>query len=80
MLSILIPLYNTERYIADTIERCLSQSYNDIEIIVVDDHSTDRSFQIAKRYESDKVRVFMNPYRGGILHEIMHLKCPRENM
>lgn len=65
MLSILIPLYNTERYIADTIERCLSQSYNDIEIIVVDDHSTDRSFQIAKRYESDKVRVFMNPYRGG---------------
>lgn len=65
MLSILIPLYNAERYIADTIERCLQQTFRDIEIIVVDDHSTDQSLAIAKKYECENIHVFENPKKGG---------------
>ncbi len=65
MISILIPLYNAENYIADTIDRCLKQTYKDIEIVVVDDHSTDSSLSIARKYQGDRVRVLENPGKGG---------------
>jgi glycosyltransferase involved in cell wall biosynthesis len=50
-VSILIPLYNAENYIAETIESCLNQTYQDIEIIIIDDGSTDGSLKIARTYE-----------------------------
>jgi len=51
-VSILIPLYNSEEYIAETIDSCLNQTYNNIEIIIVDDGSTDSGLSIAREYES----------------------------
>lgn len=64
-VSILIPLYNAEAYIADTIERCLNQSYKDIEIIIVDDHSTDNSLSVAQQFECNNIHIFENPKKGG---------------
>lgn len=66
LVSILIPLYNEEKYIAQTIECCLNQTYENIEVVVVDDHSTDKSLEIAKSYESDQVHVFENPNEQGV--------------
>ncbi len=51
-VSILIPLYNSEEYIAETIDSCLNQTYENIEIIIVDDGSTDSSLDIAREYEN----------------------------
>lgn len=51
-VSILIPLYNSEEYIAETIDSCLNQTYENIEIIIVDDGSTDSGLSIARQYES----------------------------
>ena len=65
LVSVLIPLYNAEEFIGGAIESCLNQSYKNIEIVVVDDHSTDRSLSIAKQYESEKVHVLVNPKKGG---------------
>lgn len=65
MVSILIPLYNAGQFIADTIQSCLGQSYKDIEIIIVDDHSTDNSLKLAREYESDNVHIYQNPKKGG---------------
>ncbi|MBR3454592.1 MAG: glycosyltransferase family 2 protein [Bacteroidaceae bacterium] len=64
LVSVLIPLYNEEKLIAETIRRCLQQSYTNIEIIVVDDHSTDQSYHIAKSFEGERVHVFKNPKKG----------------
>lgn len=50
-VTIIIPLYNTRKYIARCIESCLNQSYKDIEIIIINDGSTDGSELIAKDYE-----------------------------
>ena len=50
-VSILIPLYNSEKYIAETIDSCLKQTYNNIEIVIVDDGSTDSGLTIAREYE-----------------------------
>ena len=65
LVSILIPLYNAEEFIGDTISRCLQQSYKNIEIVIVDDHSTDQSFSIAQQYECHNIHIYKNPKKGG---------------
>lgn len=52
-VSVIIPMYNTEKYIEDTIKAVLQQSYKDIEIIVVDDCSTDASKQCVRKLSKD---------------------------
>lgn len=64
-VSILIPLYNAEAYIAETIERCQNQSYEDIEIIIVDDHSTDNSLSVAQQFECNNIHIYKSPKKGG---------------
>lgn len=65
LVSILIPLYNAEQYIEETITRTLNQTYPNIELIIIDDHSTDNSLEIAKKYASEKVHIYSNPKKGG---------------
>lgn len=57
MLSVIIPIYNAEPYLKVCIDSVLSQSYEDIELILVDDGSTDRSLEICQSYENQDKRV-----------------------
>ena len=50
-LSVLIPVYNGEDYLADAIESALNQPCDDLEVVVANDGSTDRSLEIARGYE-----------------------------
>jgi len=50
LVSIIIPVYNTEKFIEECIESALNQTYKEIEIIVVDDGSTDGSLKIIKKF------------------------------
>ncbi len=54
LVSVIIPCFNAERWIAETIDSCLKQTYPHIEIIVIDDCSTDNSLEIIKSY-GDKI-------------------------
>ena len=45
-------MYNAEEYISATIDNVLKQTYSDIEVIVVDDGSTDKSYEIVQAYQS----------------------------
>lgn len=56
-VSILIPVYNREKIIIKTIESALSQTYENIEIIIVDNCSTDKTYDICKEYENKDTRV-----------------------
>ncbi len=64
-VSILIPMYNAKNYISETIQFCLNQTYKNIEIIIVDDGSTDHSCQIVEKYVSEKVHLYQNPRKGA---------------
>lgn len=64
LVSALVTTFNHEAYIADAIESLLDQTYPAVEIIVVDDGSQDRTFDLACRYRSQGVRVLRGPQKG----------------
>lgn len=61
-VSIVIPVFNAEKYIEKALKSLIDQSYGDFEILCVDDGSTDRSLYILREYESrdDRIHVFEN--------------------
>lgn len=63
LVSIVIPCYNAGRWLREAIDSCLGQTYPNLEIIVVDDGSTDDSLSIARSYGSDIV-VSTGPNKG----------------
>ena len=63
MISIIIPSYNQQEYLADAIESALSQTVTS-EIIVIDDGSTDNSMEIAQSYEKYGVKVIQQVNKG----------------
>ena len=64
-VSILIPIFNSEKYIVETLQSAIDQDWSNKEIIVVDDGSTDKSFLIAKSFESDVVKVYRQENKGA---------------
>ena len=63
-VSIIIPLYNNEKYIEKCIKSVLNQEYKNIEIIVINDGSTDSSEQIVKNIKSEKIKL-LNQKNSG---------------
>jgi len=57
-VSIIIPLYNSEAYIAQTIDSCLAQTHDNIEIIVIENGSTDQGYQVVKSIDDKRLSVF----------------------
>lgn len=67
MLSVIIPVYNVEKYLRRCLDSVINQTYKDLEIICVNDGSTDSSLSILKEYErKDKRIVIINKENGGL--------------
>lgn len=67
VVSIIITLYNYADYIGECLQSCIDQTFSDIEIIVVDDCSTDRSIEIVQQYHNidKRIRIFTLPVNHG---------------
>ena len=65
-LSVLMPVYNTEKYVAEAVESILNQTFADFEFIIINDGSTDRSLEILWRYEKQdpRIRLISRENRG----------------
>lgn len=67
MISIIVPIYNSEKWVGRCIESLINQTYKNIEIILINDGSTDKSAQICKEYaEKDERIVFIDKENEGV--------------
>ena len=66
-ISVIVPVYNTEKYLDDCIQSILNQSFTNFELLLIDDGSTDRSGVICDAYASqdERVRVFHQANKGS---------------
>ena len=67
--SVLIPVYNTEKYLEECLQSVINQTYQNFEIIIVDDGSTDSSGKICDRYQRDypdRIKVIHNENQGQL--------------
>ncbi len=63
-VSVIMSVYNGEKYLSESIESILSQSFMDFEFIIIDDGSTDRTLKIIKSYKDDRIIVFSRKNKG----------------
>ncbi|QYS89019.1 glycosyltransferase family 2 protein [Flavobacterium davisii] len=62
--SVIIPLYNKENYIYNTLTSVIDQSYSNFEIIIVNDGSTDKSLEIIQNINDSRIRIFNQQNKG----------------
>ena len=77
-VSILIPVFNREKYIAECIESALGQSFQNFEVVIVDNKSDDQTWDICQEYakKDERVRVFQNDVNVGPVNN--WLRCAKE--
>jgi len=64
LVSVLLPVYNGAEYLDEAIQSLLAQTFSDLEIIVIDDGSTDESASILEKFSEDRVRVYHQANQG----------------
>jgi glycosyltransferase involved in cell wall biosynthesis len=65
LVSVLIPCFNAARYIKQAVQSCLSQKWANLEVIVVDDRSTDQSLAVLRSINNKRVKVFEQQKKGA---------------
>lgn len=66
LISIVIPCYNAQNYIKETIESVLNQTYENYELIIIDDGSTDLSIKLIESFVDDRIFLFKNIQNKGV--------------
>jgi glycosyltransferase involved in cell wall biosynthesis len=71
IVTVLLPVYNGEKYLQEAIESILQQSFSDFEFLIIDDGSTDNSRSIIEQFSDHRIRLLTNPKRlrlSGVLN------------
>lgn len=65
LVSVITPMYNAEKYILETIQSVMQQTYQNWEMIIVDNKSTDNSIEIVKSIEDERIKIIKLEYNSG---------------
>lgn len=65
MISVIVPIYNAEKYLTKTIQSVLDQGYTNFEIVAVNDGATDRSLELLKKIDDSRIRI-INKVNSGV--------------
>ncbi|MCU0565412.1 MAG: glycosyltransferase family 2 protein [Oculatellaceae cyanobacterium Prado106] len=63
-VSVIIPVYGVEKYVADTVQSVLEQTYPNFELIIVDDGSPDRSIEVCRRFKDPRIKILHQDNNG----------------
>ncbi len=69
LVSIILPVYNAENYLYDSINSIINQSYKNLEIIIINDGSTDNSLSILKKFNDSRIRLISRENKG-LIHSL----------
>ena len=70
LISIIVPIYNSENYIKKCLDSILAQTYSNLEVILIDDGSTDNSYNICKDYQKKDNRIVLLQQKNAGLAEL----------
>ncbi len=65
-ISVIMPVYNAEKYLREAIDSILSQTYEDFEFIIIDDGSKDSSPDIVRSYTDKRIKFYINEHNMGV--------------
>ena len=65
LLTVLMPVYNAQKYIAESVESVLMQSFGDFEFLIIDDASTDQTVPILKSFNDPRIKLIEKPENTG---------------
>ncbi|MDX2048202.1 MAG: glycosyltransferase family 2 protein [Chitinophagaceae bacterium] len=68
LVSVILPAYNSERFLHKAIESILNQAYRNFELLLINDGSTDSTRQIMQSYSDERVRIIDNPGNKGLVY------------
>ena len=63
-VSVVMPVYNTARYVQSAVESVLAQSFDDFELLIIDDAGSDNSIELCRQYKDPRIRVISQENRG----------------
>ncbi|CAG9606590.1 glycosyltransferase family 2 protein [Pseudoneobacillus rhizosphaerae] len=66
LVSVFMPVFNCEKYIKESLESILNQTYSNLEILIIDDGSTDNTIEIISSYNDKRIRLLKNGENKGI--------------
>ena len=64
-ISVIVPMYNVEKYLGICINSILNQSFKDFELILIDDCSTDKTLEVAKSFTDSRIKILRNEKNFG---------------
>jgi glycosyltransferase involved in cell wall biosynthesis len=70
LVSIILPVYNADGFLRQAIESIINQTYSNLEIIIINDGSTDESHKIISEYLSDERVIYINRENRGLVHSL----------
>ena len=70
LVSVVLPVYNAENYLKEAIDSILNQTYENFELIVIDDGSKDHSLEIISNYKDKRIKVLDNEKNHGIVYTL----------
>jgi len=70
LISVILPVYNGEKYLKESIESILNQTFFDFEFIIINDGSIDNSMEIIKSFTDKRIKVFENKQNRGLVYSL----------
>ena len=67
LVSVLLPVYNTEKYISESIQSIINQTFKKFELLIIDDGSTDNSLKIINTFKDKRIRIIRNEKNLGLI-------------
>jgi glycosyltransferase involved in cell wall biosynthesis len=65
LISVIMPVFNAEKYLAEAIRNVVDQTFRDFELLIIDDGSTDTSLEIIKSFKDSRIKCVMNTQNKG---------------